>query len=149
MEFFDLESVMSRQGLSESEMNQHYRDRAVDFVKAHPGQAVSMMTQHALRYWSPWPNAEQFRSNLLLPIAVAVFTIPLYLLSCYGATRSGIELWKLAVCLGPILAFGLIHSVFVGSIRYRMPAEFPLSVIAGVGLVALLERFSKREDRAT
>jgi 4-amino-4-deoxy-L-arabinose transferase-like glycosyltransferase len=149
MAFFDRESVMSTQGMTEYEMNRHYRDRALDFVKAHPGQAISLMARHALRYWSPWPNAEQLRSNLLIPIAVAGFTIPFFLLSIYGAIRSGDEWWKLAVCLAPVLAFGVIHSVFVGSVRYRLPAEFPLAVLAGVGLVSLVERFSKREGRVS
>lgn len=149
MVFFDRESVMSAKGMSEFEMNRHYRDRALEFVKDQPGKAISLMFRHALRYWSPWPNAEQFRANLLIPIAVAAFAIPFFLLSVYGSIRANDELWKLAVCLGPVLAFGAIHAVFVGSVRYRLPAEFPLAVLAGVGLISLVERFSKREGRAS
>ncbi|HSG69792.1 MAG TPA: glycosyltransferase family 39 protein [Planctomycetaceae bacterium] len=149
MAFFDRESVMSAQGMSEFEMNRHYRDRALEFVKEQPDRAISLMARHTLRYWSPWPNAEQVRANLLIPIAVAAFAIPFFLLSIYGALRADEALWKLVVCLGPVLAFGIIHSVFVGSVRYRLPAEFPLAVLAGVGLVSLIERFSKRGGPAS
>jgi 4-amino-4-deoxy-L-arabinose transferase-like glycosyltransferase len=148
MDFFDRESVMATQGLSEFEMNRHYRDRAIAFVRANPGPAMSLIGRHALRYWSPWPNAEQFRSTVWLSIALAGFTIPLFLLALYGATRAPVEPWKLGVCMGPILAFAVIHSIFVGSIRYRLPAEFPLSVLAGVGMVAIIERCSRRGDRS-
>lgn len=42
--------------------------------------------------------------------------------------------WAWLLPLGPILYFAAIHAVFVGSLRYRLPAEYPLCVLAAVGL---------------
>ena len=48
---------------------------------------------------------------------------------------------------GPFLQFLLVHMVFVGSIRYRLPLEFPLSILAAHGLVGLRQRWNERTQR--
>jgi hypothetical protein len=40
----------------------------------------------------------------------------------------------------PFVQFLLVHMVFVGSIRYRLPVEFPLTIIAARGLVWLMQK---------
>mgnify|MGYP003336161596 FL=1 len=42
------------------------------------------------------------------------------------------RLWVLAA--GPILFLGAVHAVFIGSVRYRLPAEYPLLTLAALGL---------------
>jgi len=98
------------------------------------------------RYWSPWPNAAQFQSQLLSTGLAAQFIV-LMGSACIGvwsvlkgqpivATTLPARLVLLAT-LGPLLYFATIHTVFVGSLRYRLPAEYPLSVLSAVGVVVL------------
>jgi hypothetical protein len=49
----------------------------------------------------------------------------------------------LAATLGPVLFFAALHAVFVGSQRYRLPAEYPLAVLAAAGWLEILRRFTK------
>ena len=42
------------------------------------------------------------------------------------------------VAIGPFVLFLLVHMVFVGSVRYRLPVEFPLSVMTAVGWRSLV-----------
>jgi hypothetical protein len=44
----------------------------------------------------------------------------------------------IALLTGPFLQFLVVHMVFVGSIRYRLPVEFPLSIIAAQGWVVMM-----------
>ena len=46
----------------------------------------------------------------------------------------------LLVVLGPFLLFMAVHMVFVGSLRYRLPVEFPLAILAATGLRQWLPR---------
>jgi hypothetical protein len=51
---------------------------------------------------------------------------------------------------GPILFLGAVHAVFIGSVRYRLPAEYPLLTLAALGLFDLgLENLGARFGRVT
>lgn len=143
MSFFDRDDVMGRGGLSEFEMDRHYRAAAREFIRAQPQQAAALILDHARRYWNPFPNAEQFQSAGLL-VAVAASTIPLYLAALAGIAVLRRHGTALLLCAGPILAIGVIHSIFVGSLRYRLPAEYPLAVVAAAGVLAVWDRVSGR-----
>ncbi len=38
------------------------RDAALRFARNHPGRVLELATIKAARFWSPWPNADQFAS---------------------------------------------------------------------------------------
>ncbi|MDA1230926.1 MAG: hypothetical protein O2856_09140 [Planctomycetota bacterium] len=141
MKFFDQENVLST--MSEYEMNSHYKQRAVDFVVSHPRRTVELAFLKAGRYLGPSLNAAGFSGG-----AFAVFCVIWYsaltLLIMVGALGLRKNLGILALLAGPFLQFLLVHMVFVGSIRYRLPVEFPLSIIAAHGLVLLRQRWNQR-----
>ena len=69
-------------------------------------------------------------------------SVPLYVLTIWGvwSIRPG---WiALSLMLGPVFYFAAVHAVFVGSIRYRLPAEYPVTLLAAAGVVAILNRRS-------
>jgi 4-amino-4-deoxy-L-arabinose transferase-like glycosyltransferase len=136
MQFFDDEKLMAR-GMSEYEMNRHYTDKALRYALDHPAHSAELALIKLGRFWKPWPNAARF-SNWPMRLAVAGFFLPLLILALRGwyVCRSRTWCWLLTV--GPILYFSAIHMVFVGSLRYRLPAEYPLAVLAGVALAGLM-----------
>ncbi len=132
MEFFNRDRLMTK--MSEYEVNKEYQRRAWEFVKNNPGKSIQLGAAKLWRYLKPWPNAAQFQSNYLR-IAVCLFYVPLLFFS-------GVAVWKnrkrLEICLllvGPVLYFAVLHSIFVGSLRYRLPAEYPLSIAAAWGVL--------------
>jgi 4-amino-4-deoxy-L-arabinose transferase-like glycosyltransferase len=136
MTFFDRENVMAREGLSEYEMDRHYRARAWKFVRTEPGQAVRLMLTHAGRYWSLTPNADQFQ-NVWLRCGLGAWNLLFFAIGVLGIYALRHQWFTLLICAGPLLAFGVIHTVFVGSLRYRLPAEYPFTLIVAAGIVWL------------
>jgi hypothetical protein len=55
------------------------------------------------------------------------------------------DLWTIALTAGPILYFTLLHMVFVSSLRYRLPAEYPLLVLAAAGVEAVWMKWRSRK----
>lgn len=136
MSFFDRENVMAREGLSEYEMDRHYRSRTREFVRAEPVKTLRLMLIHARRYWSIVPNADQFQ-NVWLRSGLAVWTLLFFACGLLGLAALRRHWFTLMICAGPLLAFGVIHTVFVGSLRYRLPAEYPFCIVVAAGVLWL------------
>ncbi|MEZ6058147.1 MAG: glycosyltransferase family 39 protein [Planctomycetaceae bacterium] len=132
MRFFDRDDVLG-QGMSEYDMNQHYSKLAFDFARNHPGRVVELAALKSWRYWKPWPNAAQFE-GALPAIVLSTFYLPMLLLAIHGGWLMRRELWKVLIAAGPIVYFAALHAVFVSSLRYRLPAEYPMLVLSAVSL---------------
>ena len=65
----------------------------------------------------------------------------------YGTWHARNQWAVLAFAWGPIVYFAAVHLFFVGSIRYRLPAEYPLAVLSGVGWAEWMKIHAER--RAT
>ena len=153
MDFFDRDNLMSK--MSEWDVDRHYSAAAWQFARHRPMRAIELTFIKLWRYWKPWPNAEQF-GGVGPALLVALFFVPLMVLAFRGACQSQHRPWVWVLTAGPILYFAAIHSLFVGSLRYRLPAEYPLCVLAAVGIVSLsrnltLSRYLARSspDRVT
>jgi len=140
MTFYEDDRVMET--LSEYEMNQHYKDKALEFAKENPTRAIELAFIKLWRFWKPWPNAEQF-SNPVLGLIVAGGFLFLVVTAAYGGWVERRSLWFVFLCTLPIVYFTGIHLWFVSSLRYRLPAEYPLAVLSGIGLA---EWFRPRQD---
>jgi 4-amino-4-deoxy-L-arabinose transferase-like glycosyltransferase len=154
MQFYDQDNLMRY--LSEYEVDQYYRQAAKDFVHDHPLRALQLMGNKAWRYWKPWPNAAQF-DQLSSRVIVCLFFLPLLILAVWGACvvwkkaiagsseqeNSGSPptaarlnaIWTVVLLSGPIFYFAGLHLIFVSSLRYRLPAEYPFSILAAIGLL--------------
>ncbi len=130
MRFFDDENVMST--MSEFEMNRHYKQRAIDYAMKNPGHAIRLAFSKAGRYLSPVPNFAKGRGWVAWSVCVVLWSLLLAGLFV-GAMNRPFDIDFLVITAGPLLLFLLVHMVFVGSVRYRLPLEFPLSVLAANG----------------
>lgn len=137
MTFFEDDNLMTQ--LSEYEVDHHYRRKAAEFVRQHPLRTLELAGLKLQRYFNIWPNAAQFQ-DWRLRTAVSVFTVPFLLLAIRGCWLCRKQPWTWLLTLGPILYFAAVHAVFVGSIRYRLPTEYPLAVLSAIGLRGFLDR---------
>ena len=168
MSFFDHENLLAQ--MSEFDVNQEYKNRAIQFAIQNPTRAMQLAIVKAQRYLSPVPNQTAF-SHWAIQAVCVVFWLALFgstlaalvfrwpaekTLERPGETQTVDNVRKtpgasgnsepasgnsepdwavldLLVTLGPFLMFLLVHMVFVGSVRYRLPVEYPLSVLGAIG----------------
>lgn len=132
MSFIIDDGLFANAEQTEVAIDQHYRAAAWDFAITHPGTTLRLAAIKCWRYLKPWPSASQFQSPWQVA-AVAVPTVLLYVLAFRGAVshRHEPRTWILAAF--PLLYFAALHTIFVGSLRYRVPAEYSLWILAAVG----------------
>lgn len=125
----------------EADENERWKREAVAWAKEHPERAAWLATVKLWRFWSPWPNAAEFQSPLVV-VGCTAFSLVAYV----GAAVGVVVLWRqgnwaaLAVGLIPILYFMALHAAFVSSVRYRVPAMPTFVLLAGAGIAWLWNR---------
>jgi 4-amino-4-deoxy-L-arabinose transferase-like glycosyltransferase len=124
--------------LDEETQDAELRRRALAFVRAHPGRTLELAAIKLARFWSPWPNTEQFRSPMV-NLAGAAVTVPLYVLLAHGAWDRRRDPRALVLLAGPLVYFCALHMVFASSMRYRIPAAVPALGLAAIGARRLFE----------
>jgi len=130
--------------LGELEQDAELRRRALAFVKDDPERALELAAIKAGRFWSPWPNADTLNAPGIAAFSAAT-TIPIFFLLLFGIWICRKDIRTLTLLGGSLLAFFLLHLIFVGSIRYRLPGMVPAMGLAALGLIRLL---GGRPDRA-
>jgi 4-amino-4-deoxy-L-arabinose transferase-like glycosyltransferase len=146
MKFFEEDNLLAT--MTEYEMDHEYRRRSWEFVRQNPSRAIQLGFVKVARLWKPWPNADQFRQWWLCLI-VAAFFLPTVGFALFAAVCRRCDVRCLLLTAGPVIYFTAIHSVFVGSLRYRLPAEYPLLILSAVGVIAAYDRFRLRSADST
>jgi hypothetical protein len=140
-----LEAARRDQGyraLTEVERDRHWRREALEWASSEPLAVLQLAVRKAGRFWSPWPNEERFRQPLVL-VATTLGTVPVWIAAAVGVWRLRRSPASLALCLIPAAYFCGLHLVFASSVRYRVPVEPFLRILAGVGFASMWQRSSK------
>jgi 4-amino-4-deoxy-L-arabinose transferase-like glycosyltransferase len=134
MQFFEDDGLMTKENMSEYEMNRAYRNRAWAYAFSHPRRVIELAIVKQIYFWNPAPDSAQFNDVRIRCVAWLAY-LPLILCSLIGAWLARRDIWLIILTAAPILYFAGLHLLFVGSLRYRLPAEYPLAVLAAVGIV--------------
>lgn len=129
----------------EYRLNQFLMQEAVAWATQHPSQAIQSAFAKSYRTWTPWPRAEQV-GNRLLRWAECIGYLTLLALAIYLAFAHSSLAFSMRLMWYPTLYYAMLHTVFVGSIRYRHPPLFLLAAMAGVGVHHWLQRRRQRAE---
>jgi len=163
-----VQSMPQLRTMNEITRNQYLTRQATDYIVAHPARAAELTILKVLRTWSPIPLSDEYRRRWLFIIAAIAFSLPLMLLTAIavagmilrppplsplpdghrGPNFSG----RAAIyCLLPALYFTLVHGMSVGSLRYRIPGDVPMAVVAASCIAAQTARRARlsQPHRAT
>ena len=128
-------------GMSELAEDQWKKSEAIAFIKEEPTQFLKNGFLKLKRFWSLWPNSGDHQHWLYKLVSVLSFGSVL-LLSVVGAVvlkKHRKEVILICAAVGYLTA---LHALILGSIRYRLPLEPLLIVLASITLVNLWGRYS-------
>lgn len=122
------------------------RDRAIwraamDYIHADPSAFAERAVQKFLRFWRPWPYTQSYSSRFFI-VASVLSVLPAMAFAIFFFFRARLsDLIRVA----PLIAFAAyltaVHCLFAASIRYRIPVEPMLLVLAAGGAVIVLSHF--------
>jgi 4-amino-4-deoxy-L-arabinose transferase-like glycosyltransferase len=138
-----VKSMPQLRQMKEWERSEYLSDRAAAFVRENPRRATELAVIKLARTWSPQPLSASFSKPLYIAIGW-LFTVPVYLLVlvgiCYGTLPRMTKLFLLIPAI--YLSIGAMLSV--GSLRYRIPAEVPMAVLAASALVKVSHMWNEQ-----
>ncbi|NOS99037.1 MAG: hypothetical protein HOP29_00225 [Phycisphaerales bacterium] len=142
----DIKQMSAVRGLSETEWNEYFRRESWRFIRDEPGRILRLAFIKMARTWNPLPNAESYQSRLFRVVS-AGWMLPIYVLTVVGVVNVWSDRKTAIALLFPAAYFTLVHAVFVGSMRYRLPAMPFLEILAAIGLAAIIRLQKARPAR--
>lgn len=125
-----------------------YSQAAIGYIKQNPAAFLRAAAKKFVRFWNIIPNAAEFRSGLYSLVSALSFG-PVLVLALVCAVRWRRQ-WRLLAPLYIIIGyFTVVHVVTIASLRYRLPLEPLLIVLAAERLAALIESMRERAARRT
>jgi len=142
----DIKAMHEVANLTELQWDDYFMRQATQSIRENPGRILKLALVKIRRMWNPMPNVETYQS-LLVRLIAAAWCVPTFALAIVGGIillkrRDGVALWCVGLLLLPAMYFTALHSVFVGSIRYRLPAVVTLEILVAVAIVAMWTRYN-------
>lgn len=122
------------QGMTETEWCSYFSGESWRLARNDPGRVLRLAWAKLKRTWSFVPNEPGSRTPARMALSAAWMTV-VCVTAVAGAWRARRPRDTLLLLL-PLICFTLLHMVFVGSVRYRVPAMPMLYVLSGWALVS-------------
>jgi hypothetical protein len=140
----DVKQMAAVRGLSETQWNRYFLDESIKAIKSDPGRIARLAGVKFLRMWNPFPNVATHQSTMVR-VASVVWMVPLLICVAItvvwlvrGRAAGG---WRVTVfLLLPAIYLSVLHSLFVGSVRYRLGAVVMLEMLAAAVAVMIFDR---------
>jgi hypothetical protein len=120
--------------MTEAARSQYLSEKADDWMRRNPLGVAQLSVIKVMRTWSPFPLSDQFASRKMYVFVGLCFSGVLDLLLVVGLTRSQLPRDVKMFLLLPAIYFTVGAVLSVGSIRYRVPAEPVMGIIAASAL---------------
>ena len=128
--------------MGEVERDRYLRRQAIEAISDNPLRAIVLAGKKVLRTWSPVPLSQGDRPTFW--IAGGLYSLTLFGLAITGLLFGRIPFWGKVLLLVPALALTVAHAATVGSLRYRLPADPMLGVLAASAVAAWFQHRASR-----
>lgn len=131
--------------------DEHLKRLALAYVREHPRRVAELAVIKVGRTWSPIPLSADY-SGLKYKLVGLLYSLPFDLLAIAGllvnVRDGGLPKAAKVFLLSPAIYFTAVHALSVGSLRYRIPVEPPMAILAASGAaVAARHLLPGRLDR--
>ena len=132
--------------LDEAAYDRWYRRRSWDLIRSDPWRVVSLAGPKFRRLWSPVPHADVAQAPFYRWASILAF-VPMVAGAMLGLVvllrRPGL----LVLLLAPVAWVTMVHLLMVGSVRYRVPVEPMLLVVAAAAVGWVLQGQAGTDER--
>jgi hypothetical protein len=122
--------------MNEVERSRYLSQQASDWARQHAGELPRLTLAKIARTWSPLPLSAEFGRPMYRAISGA-YAIPFDVLVIAGLFSRRITRGAKLLLLTPAIYFTIVHALSVGSLRYRVPVEPELAILAATGAGAI------------
>jgi len=129
--------------MTEYERNAHLLRAAGESMASHPARTLWLAAVKLKRFWSPVPNDPSQRTVLVSAVMLASY-VPAMFLFAVGLVAAVRRRLAIGLLLAPIAYYTLLHMVFVGSVRYRVPVMPLVLVFSGFGIHVTFEAIRRK-----
>ncbi|HEY1628912.1 MAG TPA: hypothetical protein VGF52_03570 [Tepidisphaeraceae bacterium] len=129
-----VESMPQLKSMNEIERSQYLAKRAGQFASEHPLRSLEFGVIKIVRTLSPLPLSAEYGRQAKLVAVALIYMVPLDVLIVLGLWRGQANAWMKLYLLAPAIYFTIVSALSVGSLRYRIPADVPMAVVAAMAL---------------
>jgi hypothetical protein len=115
--------------MNEVQRSQYLSRLAKVYALQHPQRVAQLAGMKIARFWSPIPLSSEYH-RMRYVLVGAGYAIPLDVLVVLGLLYGRLSGAAKVMLLLPAVYFTLAHALTIGSLRYRIPVEVPMAVIA-------------------
>ena len=120
--------------LDEVQRTRMFSELALHQMKSDPLRVFKLGVQRVGRTWNPVPNEPTAHQSWAFYVSAA-YCLPVFALAVTGLITNFGRWWPLVLTLASPIYFTVLHMLFVGSIRYRLPAMPFVHALAAAALV--------------
>ena len=124
-----VEAMPHLRSMGEIERNDYFAREANHFMRERPLDSIKLAWTKVLRTWSPRPLSSEFSRTLYVAVALA-YSVPFFALFVVSWVTSPMPATAKLFLAAPAVYLTLAAVLSVGSLRYRIPAEVPMAVVA-------------------
>ncbi len=128
----------------EIERDNYCKMRAKEFIINNPGKVLRLAVEKQKRFWAVVPRAKDYQ-DLKFRIISFLWTVPVYICAIMGFWKTKNKFKDLFPIWFPILFFTLLHTIILGSIRYRLPIMPYIHLYAAAGICFIKEITSREK----
>jgi 4-amino-4-deoxy-L-arabinose transferase-like glycosyltransferase len=125
----EMRTLLSR--MDEVERDDFLSRQAHQWIRSHPTESLKLMGIKILRTWSPIPLSNEYGGRWFYVAVGLCYSVPFDILILLGLWKGNLPITAKVLLLLPAIYFTGIHALSVGSLRYRIPFEPPMAVVAG------------------
>ena len=125
---------------NEVERDRLLRRESLAYIKKDVWRFMYLAGVKCMRMWNIMINYQVYRTLFYTVISV-LFYVPLFICAFIGLIRciGKQHFHRLSILLLPILYVTLIHMIFIGSIRYRVPVMPYMIILAAYGIYSIIQ----------
>jgi 4-amino-4-deoxy-L-arabinose transferase-like glycosyltransferase len=116
--------------MGEVRRSEYLAHLARQYIEQHPLRTIQLTFYKLLRTWSPIPLSREYGHDRRYVLIGLCYTLPFFVMVLAGLGSGRLPMAAKVLLVLPALYITVVHAASVGSIRYRVPADVPMAVIA-------------------